>query len=41
MQTAQKLFEGDGKSDHGYITYMRTDSTALSQEALDNIFAFG
>lgn len=40
MGAAQKLFEGDG-GEHGYITYHRTDSVTLSQEALQSIFAYG
>ena len=42
MQVAQKLYEGvsiDG-SMSGLITYMRTDSTALSSEALEGSRAF-
>lgn len=39
MSVAQKLFEGNGNG--GYITYHRTDSPSLSQEALNQIFAFG
>ncbi|MGP5486421.1 type I DNA topoisomerase [Pseudomonas helleri] len=35
MEIAQKLYE------QGAITYMRTDSTALSDDALNEIFAYG
>ena len=38
MELAQKLFEGDGS--HGYITYHRTDSPNLSDEAIQSIWAF-
>lgn len=39
MQTAQQLYEGVdiGGETVGLITYMRTDSVALSQEAIDSI----
>ncbi len=40
MRTAQSLYEGvtvPGEGSVGLITYMRTDSTNLSQEALDQI----
>jgi len=42
MQTAQKLYEGftiDGEN-VGLITYMRTDSVNLSQDALTNLRSF-
>ena len=39
MQLAQKLYEGEevGGERVGLITYMRTDSTSLSQEAIDEV----
>ncbi len=42
MQIAQNLYEGIalGKETVGLISYMRTDSVALSQEALNEIRAF-
>ena len=41
MQLAQKLYEGEdiGGDRVGLITYMRTDSTSLSQEAIDEVRA--
>lgn len=39
MSVAQSLFEGKG-SDHGLITYHRTDSTTLSEEALKEIHGY-
>ncbi len=42
MQIAQQLYEGVtiGSSRVGLITYMRTDSTRISQTALDDVRAF-
>ncbi|RMF57015.1 MAG: type I DNA topoisomerase, partial [Calditrichaeota bacterium] len=43
MSTAQKLYEGidlGEKGNVGLITYMRTDSTRISQEALDKVRAY-
>lgn len=40
MNVAQKLFEG-ASGDHGFITYHRTDSVMLSDEALGMIFDYG
>lgn len=40
MQAAQKLYEGisiEGKGEVGLITYMRTDSTRISPEALTSV----
>ncbi len=39
MQLAQKLYEGEEVDGErvGLITYMRTDSTSLSQEAIDEV----
>jgi len=39
MQIAQKLYEGEEVDGErvGLITYMRTDSTSLSQEAIDEV----
>lgn len=38
MKLAQSLFEGDGK--HGFITYHRTDSPNLSDEAIRDIWGY-
>jgi len=43
MSLAQRLYEGkeiDGSEQVGLITYMRTDSTNVSQSALDETLAF-
>ena len=42
MSTAQQLFQGInlGNGEEGLITYMRTDSTALSQDSLSQIKNF-
>jgi len=43
MQTAQKLYEGvelDGKGQTALITYMRTDSTRVSNDALNAVRDF-
>ncbi len=42
MRTAQQLYEGvdTGEGEVGLITYMRTDSVNLAQEALEEIRAF-
>lgn len=43
MRTAQQLYEGvdiPGEGPVGLITYMRTDSTHLSKEALDSVRGF-
>ena len=37
MAAAQKLFEGDG-GEHGYITYHRTDSVNMAEEALKALY---
>ncbi len=39
MQVAQQLYEGTGTGTGGLITYMRTDSVALANEALAEIRA--
>lgn len=41
MQVAQRLFEGSEVHGHGFITYMRTDSVSLSEEALNSIYRYG
>lgn len=41
MQVAQRLFEGSEVHGHGFITYMRTDSVSLSEEALNAIYRYG
>lgn len=40
MTAAQALFEGSS-GDHGFITYHRTDSPTLSQEALSSVYQYG
>ena len=40
MTAAQALFEGSS-GEHGFITYHRTDSPVLSQEALNSIYQYG
>ena len=40
MTAAQALFEGSS-GEHGFITYHRTDSPVLSQEALSSVYQYG
>ena len=39
MAAAQKLFEGDG-GEHGYITYHRTDSVNMAEDALKALYQY-
>jgi DNA topoisomerase I len=38
---AQRLFEGSPGSEHGYVTYIRTDQVNISDEAFTEIHAYG